>query len=45
MSEDARKVTVAYPGATLTVVMVYAEGWTKVTTGGVEGYVKTELIQ
>ena len=45
MSETADKVGVAYPGEKVTVVMSYAEGWTKVTWNGQTGYIKTELLQ
>ncbi len=45
MSETADKVGVAFAGEKVTVVMSYAEGWTKVTWNGKEGYVKTELLQ
>lgn len=45
MSETADKVGVAFAGEKVTVVMSYAEGWTKVTWNGKEGYIKTELLQ
>ena len=45
MSETADKVGVAFAGEKVTVVMSYAEGWTKVAWNGKEGYVKTELLQ
>ncbi len=45
MSETADKVGVAYMGEKVTVVMSYAEGWTKVTWNGKTGYVKTDLLQ
>ena len=45
MNETADKVGVAYPGEKVTVVMSYAEGWTKVTWNGQTGYIKTELLQ
>lgn len=45
MSETSEKVGVAYIGEKVTVVMSYAEGWTKVKWNGETGYVKTELLQ
>ncbi len=45
MDETSDKVGVAYPGETVTVVMSYAEGWTKVKWNGETGYVKTDLLQ
>ena len=45
MSETSDKVGVAFAGERVTVVMSYAEGWTKVTWDGKEGYIKTELLQ
>lgn len=45
MSETSDKVGVAYMGEKVTVVMSYAEGWTKVTWNGKTGYVKTDLLQ
>lgn len=45
MDENSDKVGVAYPGETVTVVMSYAEGWTKVKWDDETGYVKTELLQ
>lgn len=45
MSETADKVGTAFAGEKVTVVMSYAEGWTKVTWNGKEGYIKTELLQ
>ena len=45
MSETADKVGVAYMGEKVTVVMSYAEGWTKVIWNGKTGYVKTDLLQ
>ena len=45
MSETASKVGVAYAGDTITVVMSYAEGWTKVTWKNQTGYAKTEFIK
>ncbi len=45
MSETSDKVGVAFTGEKVTVVKSYAEGWTKVTWDGKEGYIKTELLQ
>ncbi|MCR4998939.1 MAG: SH3 domain-containing protein [Lachnospiraceae bacterium] len=45
MSETASKVAVAYAGEKVTVVMPYAEGWTKVTYKGKEGYIKSEYLK
>jgi uncharacterized protein YgiM (DUF1202 family) len=45
MSETASKVAVAYAGNTITVYQDYAEGWSKVSYNGKEGYCKTELLQ
>ena len=44
IGEDTDKVGTAFAGEELTVVMSYAEGWTKVNWNGKEGYVKTEVI-
>ena len=45
MSETADKVTVAYPGNNITIYQDYAEGWSKVSYEGKEGYCKTELLK
>lgn len=45
MSETADKVGTAYAGEKVTVVMSYAEGWTKVTWNGQTGYIKSSLLQ
>ena len=45
MSETSDKVGVAYQGEKVTVVMSYAEGWTKVTWKNKTGYIKTDLLQ
>lgn len=45
MSETADKVGTAYAGEKVTVVMSYAEGWTKVTWSGKTGYIKSSLLQ
>lgn len=44
MSEDSAKVATAFAGEKVTVIMSYAEGWTKVTYGDKTGYIKTELL-
>ena len=45
MSETADKVGTAFSGEKLTVIMSYAEGWTKVNWNGKEGFVKTDLLK
>ena len=45
MDTNSDKVGVAYPGEEVTVVMSYAEGWTKVKWDGKTGYIKTDLLQ
>lgn len=45
MSETASKVAVAYAGEQITIVQEYAEGWSKVSYNGKEGYCKTELLK
>lgn len=45
MSETADKVGTAYAGEKVTVVMSYAEGWTKVNWNNKTGYIKTSLLQ
>lgn len=45
MSETADKVGVAYAGDSVTVIMSYSEGWTKVTWNNKTGYVKTEYLK
>lgn len=45
MSETADRVGTAYSGEKVTVVMSYAEGWTKVNWNGKTGYIKTSLLQ
>lgn len=45
MSETADKVGVAYAGEKVTIVMSYAEGWTKVTWKNKTGYIKTDLLK
>lgn len=45
MSETSTKVAIGYAGDKVTVVMSYAEGWTKVNYKDTIGYIKTELLQ
>lgn len=45
MSETAPRLALAYAGEYVTVQMSYAEGWTKVTYNGQEGYVRTDILQ
>lgn len=45
MSETSEKIGTAYPGEKVTVIMSYAEGWTKVNWNGKTGYIKTDLLQ
>lgn len=45
MGEDSDRVGTAYAGETVTVVMSYAEGWTKVKWNGKTGYIKSSLLQ
>lgn len=45
MSETADKVGTAFAGEKVTVVMSYAEGWTKVNWNGQTGYIKTEFLK
>ena len=45
MSTDSDKVGVAYQGEKVTVIMSYADGWTKVKWDGKTGYVRTDLLQ
>lgn len=45
MTTDSDKVGVVYAGEKVTVVMSYAEGWTKVKWDGKTGYVRTDLLQ
>lgn len=44
MDSSSSKVAVAYAGEKVTVVMSYAEGWTKVKYGKKEGYIRTDLL-
>lgn len=45
MREDADRVGLAYQGDVVTVIMSYAEGWTKVSWNGQTGYAKTEYLR
>ena len=45
MDSSSSKVAVAYAGEKVTVVMSYAEGWTKVKYNKKEGYIRTDLLQ
>ena len=45
MGEDAEKIATAFAGEKVTVIMSYAEGWTKVTYAGQTGFIKTSLLQ
>ena len=45
MSQDSAKVATVFAGEKVTVIMSYAEGWTKVTYGDKTGYIKTDLLQ
>ena len=45
MSESAKVLGTAVVGDTVTVIMSYEEGWTKVTWGDETGYVRTDLLQ
>lgn len=45
MDQSSSKVAVAYSGEKVTVIMSYAEGWTKVKYGKKEGYIRTDLLQ
>ena len=45
MDSSSSKVAVAYAGDKVTVVMSYAEGWTKVKYGNKEGYIRSDLLE
>ena len=45
MSEDADKVATAFAGDTVTVIMSYQEGWTKVSYKDITVYIRTDLLQ
>ena len=45
MSETSEKIGSVYPGEQVTVIMSYAEGWTKVSWNGKTGYIKPDLLK
>lgn len=45
MSETSERIGTAYSGEKVTVIMSYAEGWTKVKWNGKTGYIKSSLLQ
>lgn len=45
MSQDSKKVGVAYAGDKFTKIMDYEEGWTKIDYNGKEAYIKTEFLE
>jgi len=45
MTTDSALVATLYKGDKVTVVMSYAEGWTKVKWGDKTGYIRTDLLQ
>jgi len=45
MSTDSAIVETLYKGARVTVVMSYAEGWTKVKWDNKTGYIRSDLLQ
>ena len=45
MSTDSAKIGTAYQGEKVTVIMSYAEGWTKVKWNNKTGYIRTDLLQ
>lgn len=45
MSETSDRIGTAYSGEEVTVIMSYAEGWTKVKWNGKTGYIKSSLLQ
>lgn len=45
MSQDSAKIATIFAGEKVTVIMSYAEGWTKVSYGEKTGFIKTELLQ
>ena len=44
MDANSSKEAVVYAGEKVTVVMSYAEGWTKVKYKNKEGYIRTDLL-
>ena len=45
IGESANLVGMAYQGDVVTVIMSYAEGWTRVSWNGKTGYIKTDLLK
>lgn len=45
MGEDSKKIATVFAGEKVTVIMSYAEGWTKVDYNGKTGFIKTALLQ
>ena len=45
MTTESGVVATLYKGDKVTVVMSYAEGWTKVTWGNKSGYIRSDLLQ
>ena len=45
MGEDSEKIATVFAGEKITVIMSYAEGWTKVSYGEKTGFIKTALLQ
>lgn len=45
MSQESAKVATVFAGEKVTIIMSYAEGWTKVSYGDKTGYIKTDLLQ
>lgn len=45
MSESSERVGLAYAGETVTVIMSYSEGWTKVNWNGQTGYIRTDVLE
>lgn len=44
MDESSKLMGTAAPGDTVTVILDYAEGWTKVEWNGKTGYIRTDLL-
>jgi len=45
MDSSSTKVATVFDGEKVTVIESYAEGWTKVKSGNVTGYIKTDLLK
>jgi len=45
MDSSSTKLATVFEGETVTVVMSYAEGWTKVKYGNITGFIKTDLLK